>query len=80
MKLDKEFEKLVAYCRKNGIQSLKSEGVELSFHPGALFPESNYKRKQKEATPQGEVPVTGQPFTEDELIDWSAGQIPEGAN
>lgn len=73
----KEFDKLVKFCRKNGITSLKSGDFEISFSASALFPESDYKKKKVET----ETPiVSDQVFTEEDILNWSSAGIPEGNN
>jgi len=77
--LDDDFKKLIAYCRKNGVQTLKIDGVEVSLHPSAFFPESAYRQKKKQSESQSEnIPIEGAEYLNDPdaAIDWSSGGIP----
>lgn len=78
MSVDEDFVKLVAFCRKNGIQTYKkTQGpvtLELEFHPASLMPESAYRRKKKE---QGsELIQTDKQFSEEDALFWSSAGIP----
>lgn len=42
-----EFTKLIDLCRKKGIKSVRFGDFQLELAPEALFPESEYKKKQK---------------------------------
>ena len=79
MSVDDDLVKLVAFCRKNGLQTYKKTTgpvhLELAFHPAALLPESNYKRKKKEQSSSDHIP-TDNPFTEDDALFWSSAGIP----
>lgn len=68
-----ELEKLVKFCRKSGIKSLKSGDFSLELDAQALFPESNYKKKQEQTSELITPPI----FTEDEALFWSSAGIPE---
>lgn len=82
MGVDDDFVKLVAFCRKNGIQRYKKTTgpvhLELEFHPASLMPESAYKRKKKdaEATQSDHIP-TEKPYSEEDALFWSSAGIGE---
>lgn len=71
-----ELKKIAAFCRKNGVQSLKYEGIELVFNPLALMPTTS-KRSKAEA----EV-VTEPTYTDEQVALWSSGgfDAPEALN
>lgn len=60
--------KLVKVCRANGIQSIKIDGLELTFHQNALFPQKASRRKSNEDKPLEEE----KQFTDEEILLWSA--------
>lgn len=70
----KEVEKIIKFCRKNGITRIKEGEVELHISAQALFPESTYKKKQKEV--ESPVELENQ-FTEEDALFWSSAGIPE---
>lgn len=71
-----ELEKLVKFCRKSGIKSLKSGDFSLELDQAALFPESNYRKKQD----QGPQAILAEPlYSEEEALFWSSQGI-EGGN
>lgn len=79
--MDDDLVKLVAFCRKNGIQSYKKTtgpvNLELFFHPAALLPESNYKKKKRDGE-SDHIPIDGPDYLKDPeaAIDWSSGGVP----
>ena len=70
----KELEKIIKFARKNGITRIKEGDVELEISTQALFPESQYKRKQLEAVPDLEVQ---KPYSDEDMLYWSSAGIPE---
>lgn len=79
MGVDDDFVKLVAFCRKNGIQSYKKVTgpvtLELQFHAAALLPESSYKKKKKDQE-SDHIPTEGGFHADPEAaIDWSSGGL-----
>ncbi len=77
IKNPKDLDKIVKFCRKNGVTSLKSGDFEISFSPAALFPESEYKKKKEESS----IPVQVESlYTEEDILNWSSAGIPEETN
>lgn len=74
LKDPKELEKLVKFCRKQGITSLKSGDFAIEFASQALFPESTYK-KNKEL--KEEAIQTEPAFTEEDALFWSSAGVGE---
>lgn len=71
----KNLKELIALCRKTGVQELSVDGISLKLKSDA--PPSNYKRKLKSVSKEEISPE----FSEDELLFWSAGQVPmDGAS
>jgi hypothetical protein len=67
----KKIRKWVQFMRKEGVLTLKSQGIELSLAPHALFPDS--------ATPEAPIPLSSESapaaseaFSEDQILFWSA--------
>lgn len=78
LKNTSELDKLVKFCRKNGITSLKSGEFAMELAPSALFPESNYKKKKNlEAVSSHSEVLTENEFTEQDALFWSSAGIPE---
>lgn len=65
--------KITSFCRKNGIQKLKIEGIEIDLSPAALFPGIPGKGKKADATEQVTAPV----YTDEQIALWSAGSMME---
>lgn len=76
LKNTKELIKLIDLIRKKGVTRLKSADFEIELAPSALFPESNYKKKQTEDLPIESVV----PFTPEQALFWSSAGIPEELN
>lgn len=68
-----ELKKLTAFARKNGLEEVKIDGIEIKLNASALFPESSYKQK-KAAESGDDQPKVENTLTEDELLFWSSGQ------
>lgn len=79
MGVDNDFKELVAFCRKNGIQTYKkTQGpvtLELEFHPASLLPESAYRRKKREG--EKDTIETDKPFSEEDALFWSSAGMGE---
>lgn len=74
IKNPKDLEKLIKLARKNGLTSLKLGEVSFEMAPSALFPESAYKRKQKEENVStSDLVVVENAYSEADLLDWSSG-------
>lgn len=71
----KELEKIVKFCRKNGITRLKNAEIEIELSPIALFPESAYKKAKLAGGPA--EPEVENAFSEEDILNWSSGGIPE---
>jgi hypothetical protein len=74
----KELQKIIQFCRKNGITRLKEGEIEIDIAAVALFPESAYKRKQAEA--DNKDPVSETEYSEDDLLFWSSAGVPIQTN
>ena len=74
--VDDDFVKLVAFCRKNGIQKYKKTTgpvhLELEFHAASLMPESRYKKNKREGG-SDHIETDLPPYMTDPeaAIDWS---------
>ncbi len=73
LKNQRELAKLISFCRKQGITSLKSGDFEVQLAPTALFPESAYKKKQNESDTIETEPV----YDGEAALFWSSAGIPE---
>lgn len=70
----KKLKKLVLFCRKNGVLSLKQGEIEISLSPAAMEPESVTPQ-----TTEPDAPLKPEYAAEDMLF-WSAPGFPEEAN
>ncbi len=78
MKLDsiRDLKRLIALCRKEGIEQIKLEGLELTF--GSL-PEPKVKTSPKTVAPLATIVTEETPIhpldglTEEQLLMWSVG-------
>lgn len=69
----KDLQKIVAYCRKQGIQRIKTTEIELELAPASLFPISAYKKTKESA----EEIKTENAYSDIDLINWSSSSISE---
>lgn len=67
----KELEKIVKFCRKQGILSLKHSGFEISLSPSALFP-----TKPNKETGSDDIKVNDA-FSPEDALYWSSAGIPD---
>jgi len=77
----KELKKIVSFCRKNGVTSLKMDGIEIALSQTALFPESEYKRKKASKAAPGAlssdfIPTEPQ-YTDEDILLWSSAGLPD---
>lgn len=73
----KNIEKIVKFCRKHGILSLKTPEIDISLsmsHSG----DSIYKRKKNNSTENSSlIEVETDEYTEEQILNWS---VQEGMN
>lgn len=74
----KELEKIIKFCRKNGITRIKEGVVELDIAPQALFPESDYKKKKNLTLIDSPI-ETEKKYSDEDALFWSSAGIPEEA-
>ncbi len=74
----KELQKIVSFCRKNGVTELKHEGIEIKLSAASLFPESQYKKTK--ALEDNKDPTSDETFSEEDALYWSSAGIPDEAN
>lgn len=72
-KFREDFLKLLADCRKHGVESVKVDGFELKLRPEA--PPSSYKKKKLEAV--SDSIETDPIYDEEAALFWSSAGIPE---
>lgn len=68
-----ELKKLVSFARKNGLTSLKIDGIEFDLSAAALFPESAYKQKKLLETSKDSASEPA--LTDEEVLFWSSEGI-----
>lgn len=68
----KELEKIVKFCRKQGILTLKHAGFEIALSPSALFPP-----KPTKADPNSDQIKVEDQFSAEDALYWSSAGIPD---
>jgi hypothetical protein len=80
LKNHRELAKLVSFCRKSGVTSLKSGDFEIQLAPAALFPESAYKKKKSEVDVGNPLIEIENAYSEEDALFWSSSQMADELN
>lgn len=68
----KKLQKMINFCRKNGIDQVKMGDFEFHITPLGLSKETYYKQKQSEV--QTDTPVENQ-YSDEDMLFWSSAGI-----
>lgn len=71
----KELEKIVKFCRKNGVLTLKNSEIEVTLT--ASEPMESYYKRRKKAQPQDDNQsdtIETDEYTDEQILMWSAGE------
>lgn len=71
-----ELEKIVKFCRKHGVLSLKTTEFDISLGP-IERPESYYKRRKNNQETSSNDSIESDELTEEQILNWS---VREGMN
>ncbi len=69
----KEIKKIVTFCRKNGVESLKTQDFEFKLHPSHIV---EPKQKSKRARDTDNKDPISEAYTAEETLFWSTHDLP----